>query len=329
VLVLMFATAWAGTPAYQACCADSDAGACPVEVQVSGPGTTATAEQGAVRLIGLWRVSCAAGAVFDSNSTNVTAIRPPDGTILTPIGTDAAACFDAACNLPAALCVHHDGDHALVVECATGAAPASTSWNTAPVDDTRAVVIGGRPLTVRDGAAASPPPTRQATVYQAGQPPEILRAQTASTSGSSATRDKTGWDLTVPPAPPQPCKPNAALRDASASQVDAGNDAALGGDYQTAINKYRAAISISQCNAFAWADLGEAFLAIDEAARAKNALGIATSLMPTHYQAWTNLGRAEESLGRPTDAADAYSKALQAHPGYPPADEGLQRVRTR
>jgi tetratricopeptide (TPR) repeat protein len=112
-------------------------------------------------------------------------------------------------------------------------------------------------------------------------------------------------------------------------QVDEGNDAAIQGDFDTALNKYRAAITINVCNAFAWADMGEVFLSISDPTRARTALTAASRLMPTHYQAWTNLGRAEEQLGRRAEAASAFSRALQANPGYAPADEGLQRTGSR
>jgi tetratricopeptide (TPR) repeat protein len=103
----------------------------------------------------------------------------------------------------------------------------------------------------------------------------------------------------------------------------------MAGEYATALNKYRAAITINACNAFAWAGMGEALVQLEEPNAAKKALRVATRLMPTHYQAWTNLGRAEEATGRTSEAAAAYEKALAAHPGHGPADEGLRRTRAR
>lgn len=322
MLWLMIASAVAGTPGYQACCQASSAGACPSELQVVGPGTAATGEGGAIRLSGLWRLNCDGQARFDGTATNVTATIAPDGAVLTPMTSVASACFDAACTLPAALCVGHDGERAQVGECATSQPAPETSWQTSSVDDSRAVVIAGRVLKARTGKPITPPPSTPPTMYAAHQPGVHLGAPPKPDVALKL-------DLALPPEPPADCRPNPALRDASSAQVDEGNEASMQGDFGTALNKYRAALSISPCNAFAWADLGEALLTVDEPARARTALAVATRLMPNHYRAWTNLGRAEEALGRKEAAIEAYTKALEARPGHPPADEGLQRSRSR
>ena len=51
--------------------------------------------------------------------------------------------------------------------------------------------------------------------------------------------------------------------------------------------------------------------------------------MPSHYAAWTNLGKSNEILGDLLAAADAYGRAIQARPDFAPAVEGLARVKPR
>jgi hypothetical protein len=319
------ASAVGGTRGYQVCCAAAGGTACPTEIHAAGPGTQATTESGVVRLTGIWKLSCDGRAGFDKGATQVVATMPVDGTVLTPMAAKAAECFEAACSIPAALCLHYDGERSRVIECATGNAAPSPMWQTSSAEDTRAVVVSGRVLAVRTASASAAAPVAGARVYQANQPSEVL--QPPPTVASPI--DTRGWDLSVPPEPPDPCRGASGLRDASASQVDAGDEAAMQGDYKNAIARDRAAISINSCNAFAWAAMGEAFLAVNEHPRARTTLTVATRLMPNHYQAWTNLGKTEEAMGRYAEAADAYRKALKARAGYPPAEEGLLRTQPR
>lgn len=340
------ASAGAGADSLDACCDAVGARSCPTSLLASGPGSKLGQEGGATRVLGLWRLSCEGGATFQSDATYVAATTPADGTVFAALDEGAAACFDAACPLPGSLCVRHEGDRVAVVDCSTGGAPSATAWASRTVDDTRAVVVNRRVIAVRavmnanrgavaaagsrpEAAASVVAPTGvgapPVTTYKAGLPPEVRRG----TPQAPSHLDTAGWDLTLPPAPPEPCRTAGGMRDASASQVDAGNEAAMSGDMNTALAKYRAAITINSCNAFAWADLGETLLLLGEPARARTALEIATRLMPTHYQAWTNLGRSEEALGRTAAASEAYRSALKAQPGFGPAEEGLQRTRSR
>lgn len=323
---LLLAGAFAGSPGLSTCCTAANAGACPDALAIVGPGGSYSPEGGAMRLSGVWKLTCDGQARFESGATQVTSTMLSDGSVLTPMGPAATACFDAACKLPAALCVVHDAERARIVECASGRPADTTGWGTTPVEDARAVVVTGRVLKARTAAPATPPPTTKATLYQANMPPAVIRADTPAPAG---TVDKARIDLAVPNDPPTPCRAAAALYDESGSQVDLGNEAAMQADWQTALGKYRAAITINQCNAFAWASLGESLLTLEEPARARSALAVATRLMPTHFQAWSDLGRAEEALGRPAEATVAYRKALELRPGYGPADEGLQRTRAR
>lgn len=307
----MVAAAAAGTPGYQACCAAASATACPIELSVSGPGGTLAAEGAATKLTGVWTLACEGGARFDPAASQLTAAPPPEGGVLSPIAQAAAACFDAACKLPAALCVVHEGDRARVIACDRSVASLAL-WQTAPVDDTRAAVVDKHVITVRDVAASTPRPVA------AVAPPVAQAPSVASTP----------VDLTVPDAPPDPCRPTAQRLE-SQDQVGDGNSAALKGDFGYALQRYRAAITLNACNAFAWADMGEAFLALKDAGRARSALLVATRLMPSHYTAWANLGKTHEILGDLLAAASAYERALEAKPGFAPAADGLARVKPR
>ncbi|MEQ1502580.1 MAG: tetratricopeptide repeat protein, partial [Myxococcota bacterium] len=131
----------------------------------------------------------------------------------------------------------------------------------------------------------------------------------------------------VPPAPPIPCAVPGGLRDPSNAQVDAGNDEMVAGRLAVALDRYRAAITLNQCNATAWTALGDGLLQTGNAAAARAALEAATRLSPTHFHAWTSLGAALERTGDRSGAAAAYQRALQGQPGYPPATAGLARVR--
>lgn len=311
----LVATALAGTPGYQACCSAAGAVACPTELSVAGPGGAFAVEGAATRLTGVWTLACDGGARFDPAASQLTAARPPEGGVISPIAQSAAACFDAACGLPAALCVRHEGDRARVTAC-DGTPATLALWQSLPVEDTRAAVVDKRVLTVRDVTATTPRPAIAA-----------LPPVTPATSVAAAA-PLTAPDLTVPDAPPDPCRPSAE-RLASQAQVGDGNSAAMKGDYGYALQRYRAAITLNTCNAFAWADMGEAFLALHDAGKARTTLLIATRLMPSHYTAWANLGKSNEILGDLLAAADAYGKALETKPDFGPAIEGLARVKPR
>ncbi len=308
------AAAFAGTPGYLACCSAADSSACPVELSVAGPGAAFASEGAATRLTGVWTLTCDAGARFDPAASQLTASQPADGGVISPVAQSAAACFDAACALPAALCVRHDGARARVVAC-DGSVATLALWQSLPVEDTRAAVVDKRVLTVRDVTSSTPRPV----AARAAVAPEVTAHTVTPT---------TPPDLTVPDAPPDPCRPSAQRLESQA-QVGDGNSAAMKGDYGYALQRYRAAITLNTCNAFAWADLGEAFLALNDAGRAHASLLIATRLMPSHYTAWTNLGKSNEILGDLLAAGEAYGRAIQTRPDFAPAIEGLARVKPR
>lgn len=306
-LALVFlSTAFAGPDQYRACC-DAVGASCPETLRAIGPGSQTVRETGANRITGMWRLSCSTGVRYDDGATTAVDQVPVDGTVIDRLQPGAAACYSAACSLPEGLCLSWTGSQARLVRCDTGAIPGVTDW-ARPAEAPWTPVVIGRDKVLRavrgDRAQARTSPA------PAG-PPKI---------------DLTGVDLSLPALPPDPCRPNGALMDASNQQHGEGNQAAMQGDWGIALGKYRAAISINSCNAFAWADLGESYLMVQEPTRARDALEVAVRLMPKHYRAWANLGRTEEKSGRRNEALIAYQRALELEPDDPVARQGLERV---
>ena len=309
--MLWAVAAWGGSAGLFACCRDVGSQTCPAELQVVGPGSSyeSNPSGGPTTVDGVWRLSCDSGATFDKAGTFSSAAFPSQSFVVTAVDPNALACFAASCSLPPHICVATVGERARAVDCTTQQNGDALAWATPSAPAKSAAVVAGRVLAVTSvqGLPASAGP--------------VVVAASDAPSGSA------GLDLTVPVTPPDPCHPNAALRPAADSQVDAGNLSEMKSDYATALGKYRAAITIDACDPFAWAALGQTFLELEDPKRAQSALIVATRLMPAHYQAWTNLGQADERLGRPSEAADAYAKALAAHPGFVAADQGLARTR--
>ena len=310
--ILTLLTAFATPEAYRSCC-DLVSTACPDPLSVQGPGTVSSPDGAGASLRGLWSFSCQHGAFFDPQASVRLTVSVPDGTILTPISPQAAACFEAACALPKPLCLHSDAQGSRAVACGTTAPGTGTHYRSPAGPPSMPVVVRGRVL--RASLVTSSP----------GTPPPASTPVSAATTASPPPPSG-DVDLTLPPAPPDPCIPDNALRAASNAQVDEGNEAMLAADLPGAVDKYRAAVTIMRCNAFAWAALGDTFVQLGHNAPAQTALTHATRLMPTHYQAWSNLGLAFERLGQSYKAKEAYQKSLSAKPGYPPATRGLARV---
>jgi tetratricopeptide (TPR) repeat protein len=190
-----------------------------------------------------------------------------------------------------------------IVACNDNGPPTDGMWRNPPKAPAGPVFVGGRML---------------------GSAVQASGSSTAPTVGAQAPGRNV--DRTVPAPPPEPCIPNPALREASNGQVEAGNAAIVSSQLGEALDRYRAALSMNQCNAYAWTALGDALLQTGDSERARAALVVATRLMPAHFHAWTSLGQAEERLGDRTAARRAYQQALAAKPGYAPAAAGLSRI---
>lgn len=304
VVAILAAEALAG-PGLASCCQATNAGACPDTMVVVGPETRQVVSPQGTVVTGLWTFRCEAGATWDPSASQTTTRPYPPATVLTPMMPAAAACFDASCRLPADTCVRYDGKRVYAASCVDGSDATEAMLRSPPRAPRGAVVLGGRIV-----GGGSPPA------------PQVASAAPIPTPAPAVQR----VDASVPPAPPDPCIPSAALRAPSNEQVDSGNEAIVQGDFATALDRYRAAITINKCNAFAWAALGDALLQSGHPTEAKQALGFATKLMDSNHHAWTLLGQALERTGESATAAAAYRRALELKPGHPPANEGLARV---
>ncbi len=297
-------------PALKACCDAAGASQCPDRLLAIGPGTDQRVSPDGATATGLWALACATGATFEPQ-TEVTTTHPfPPASVLTPVLPSAMACFQASCRLPEATCLRFDGNRVKLARCDDGSDVGEAMWHGPPRAPGRAVVIGGRVLN-GDGHSASSAPTRS-TVRPAQASPPVAPAQPL--------------DARVPRAAPDPCRATGSLRAPSNQQVDEGNEAMVAGQTGHALDKYRAAITINKCNAFAWAALGDALLLGGHAAPATESLMVATRLMPSNLHAWITLGRALEQIGDRSRAAEAYRAALDQKPGHAPAAQGLSRV---
>ncbi len=309
---------------YQVCCAATAAGVCPPSLQAVGPGTSISGGAQGWIASGVWELSCAKGASVDSARSHLVPGPLDPGSVFTGLSRKATICFDALCRLPADLCLRHEGVRALVYRCSTGRPAPPEVWRVPPSNDTIAVVIKG---TVIKAEKPRPAANRStvSTVRQAGRATRQADGNVRTAPGG-VVKPTGRVDFEVPADPPHPCVPNPALRAPSNQQVDEGNEAMIVQEYGTAMNKYRAALSINQCNAFAWAALGDALVQQTRATEARKALSVATRLMPNNFHAWANLGKAAERGGDPVAARDAYLRATKINPSYGPANDGLKRV---
>lgn len=301
VLLATFSAQAQVDPGLSACCAAVGEGVCPDRLEAVGATSAQTPSPTGAQVVGVWTLQCATGASWDPAARRSLRSMVPAGTVVSPVPPEAVGCFDAACRLPEGLCVRWTGERVQVVQCADGAAPSDFQWTAPGRSPRRAAVISGR--LVGTGPTPAPAPVAPARPVAANV------------------------DTSVPPLPPEPCIPSSALREPSNQQVDAGNEAIVAGDLGTAIDRYRAAITINKCNAFAWVALGDALLQVGSPRTALPALQAATRLMPTHFHAWTRLGEAAEQNGDRVAAAAAYTRALEVKPDHAPAAQGLQRVR--
>ncbi len=299
---LALAASAADTP-LATCCEAMGATTCPSTLTAVGPVSSQTPGAEGTVVSGLWTLRCDAGATWDGAATTTVSKAYPSGTVLTPMLPAAAACFEVTCSLPTGACLHGDGKRTWVAGC-DGKDLSDAQWRAPTRPGRAAVVVGGRVLgaTLQPGAPAAAAPV-------------------------PAPAPTTAVDAKLPPLPPERCNTSPTLREPSNQQVDAGNEAVVAGNLAEAADRYRAAISINPCNAFAWAALGEVLANTAHPAEAGSALAAATRLMPTHFHAWTVLGKVRESQGDVAGAVQAYQQALAAKPGHPPAAEALARLR--
>ena len=102
----------------------------------------------------------------------------------------------------------------------------------------------------------------------------------------------------------------------------------MGVQHQEAADRYKAALTLDPCNAFAWHAMGQLAITGGHLDTAIQALRVATRLVPGHYGAFTSLGEAYERNSRNELASEAYHMALSIHPQHQPALEGLARIQS-
>jgi hypothetical protein len=284
------------TPAEQlaGCCRTAGAAACPSEILAMGPGSQSRElstglTPSAHELTGIWKLRCGGGTAFEPQRTLVVTERPTDGMVLGALDPAVASCFERSCALPSGICLRHQQGKLRVVGCSDGMPPVAAMWSSP--------VRGPTPV-------AAPTPVSLAPVATA--PGQL--------------------DVSVPDRPSIPCTAQPSTRTLSNDQVDQGNDAIVSGNLGLALDRYRAAITLHRCNAFAWAAMGEALWQAGHPLPARDAFEGATLLMPAHFHAWTRLGEAQEQLGQQGDAAVSFRRALEQKPGHVPALAGLSRL---
>ncbi len=156
-----------------------------------------------------------------------------------------------------------------------------------------------------------------------------VAAPPVPTAAATAGKTDPMTQLTVglPKDPPQDCEaPSDELHSEARKQVMAGDDLRLAKDVSGAVSKYRAALSMDTCNAYAWFGLGESAIVLNRQDIAIRALHNTITLMPQNYGAWLDLGQAYEAIRQVDAAVAAYQQALAAKPGLQAAVDGLARL---
>ena len=144
-----------------ACCAAVGAGACPSSLTVVGPATQQTTSPQGTTLRGLYVVTCDVGPVWMAEALQTTVTTYPSGTVLTPMLTNAAACFDVSCRLPEGSCLQAEGSRIYVSDCQTSGPMSDQAWSRPARPDKAAVVVNGRVLGSALSGEVAPVPTPQ------------------------------------------------------------------------------------------------------------------------------------------------------------------------
>lgn len=319
-LTIFFPAVWAGAPEQAACCAAAGVEGCGGRLRLMGEETQISRDPGGWLLEGSWVVSCDGQARFVGDEQVYLDHAPQPGEIVMPeVANAEVSCFASACALPQGLCVS-DPDAAGrrgVRLCANGMAPTATDLLKPPIATTvTKVVIGGKLLYADPVAPVAPAPA-------AAPAP----APAVAVGNLSVTDPIAALVAGLPPDPSPTCKAASdAARVESRQLVLNADDLRIAGDNAGALARFRAALSVDRCNAYGWLGLGQAALALSRADLAVRALKNATLLLPRHYGAWTELGKAYEALGQRTTASEAFQQALAINPDYTDAQAGAKRI---
>jgi hypothetical protein len=134
----------------------------------------------------------------------------------------------------------------------------------------------------------------------------------------------------LPSDPTASCAPpSEAARAEARTLANAAEELRIAGRFNDALARFRAVVQIDRCNAWGWLGIGQTATALARPDVAVRALRNAVTLLPRHYGAWTELGKAYETVGDASRAASAYQSALAVRPDYAEAAAGARRVTGR
>lgn len=316
VLLLVVSVSFATEPDCRACCAAAGVSDCETTLRAYGEGESRVSkDSGGWQVQGAYVVGCDGRAWFDEQRTVYLDHQPRPGEVIMPEAHPLAVrCFIEACRTPR--------DTLVVGPDPTG------NWTLRVREAARA------PTAMEMRRIPEPVPTARRTVVILGDTPLLVEAVTAPAAAAlpapppTATMDPltTLLDLT-PPDPPSNCvPPSEAVASQARRMILDGDDKRVRGDLVGAIQTYRAALSMSGCDAFGWVGLGEVARVLDRPDLAIRSFQVATRLLPSHYGAWVALGAAYEEVGQTTLAHRAYERALAARPDHAEANAGWRRT---
>lgn len=296
-------------------------------IWVVGPESRQEVNTYGTLVTGLWELQCDGSATFDDRVISSFRTPPVNGRVLDDkVPKAALRCYVDTCIFPAGVCPGRSGEDP-VVEACEGGELTGAMLSSGPGERPAPAAPAAEDLA--DPSISPPAPTIRVTPVT---PAPELDAAPQTVVIELATPDPEPLDmefddlLEIPPRPEIPCDTSSALKAESRAHLELGNQAELVGEVERAAAEYRAALSISPCNGFAWVALGLLAERLERPDRAVRALEVALELEPGHYGAATALGRAYEQLGHDSMAASAYRAALEARPDHQPAVDGLRRV---
>ncbi len=121
-----------------------------------------------------------------------------------------------------------------------------------------------------------------------------------------------------PAALPDPYDKASILQDINEAKLER-----VGGQYDKAVARLKAATGRDPGNPAAWSEYGETLRRAGRPAEAVSALDRALAIAPQVYEAWTAKGHSLVALDRTGEAARCYEKALALQPDYTPALDAL------
>lgn len=366
---ILLTVAAAGELDCRRCCEAQGAGECEISLRVYGPESRLSQDRGGWRVDGVYVIGCDGRGWFDNSKVAYLMREPVDGELAMPESDPAALdCFQRACAMPRdlALSAADAAGTRVVRSSTTGLPPDRMAYRRAPSTPSPAeaartpaavppaatntivtgssaavVVIEGRTIyaqrapgstspavrPVVDPAADPEPPVRITTTAPVVQVASVAPATTASPPPAPGPDPFT---IGLPPDPPAECYTAEGDRGTAArAQVMAGDDMRIARDLLGAVSAYRAAITLDVCSAYGWLGMGQSALALQRPDIAARALRNATRLMPTHYGAWTELGRAYEGIQQLALAHAAFEEALARKADLPDANAGWRRTLPR